>query len=478
MDLGTAEFDPGEYRITVKANGLGYETAESDNYVYLTVTESSIEEGQISFEVTAEDEILTNEDFTFSAYCPGASSVLVYMDYENDEDWYREGFGEGFADTASYFREGEYTLLAIGYDDEGQEIARSEGILLKVNAPHGYLNVTMPELPESVCADGDGLSFTATKPNGANGFRVWAYYKNGEEDFTTVFGERTNQDSLAVSIPASKLTAGKTLNIEIGAWGTGYNDAYKEAEVEVVEHSPVKHDAVAATCSNPGNTAYWKCDRCGKLFADKNGAADFEHVLIAGDEVVRNTRRHHMRQLRQPAREAGSKAYWSCECGKYYADKDGAPDFDNEMTENSWVVPAKGHKTTLVKAKLATAKANGNTAYYKCTNGCGKFFSDAAGTKEIKANSWIVKKSKMTVKAKKPKAKANKKTVIKKAKAFTVKNAPGKVTFKKLKGDKKIKVAKNGKVTVQKGLTKDKIYKVKVKVTSAKTKNMQRLPRQ
>jgi hypothetical protein len=126
------------------------------------------------------------------------------------------------------------------------------------------------------------------------------------------------------------------------------------------------------------------------------------------------------------------------------------------------------HKLAAVKAKLATAKKAGNTAYWKCA-GCGKFFSNAKGTKVIKKNSWVVKKSAMTAKAKTVKAKAKKKTVITKAKAFTVKKAPGKVTFKKLSGNKKITVSKAGKVTVKKGLKKGKTYTVKVKVTSAKT---------
>ena len=126
------------------------------------------------------------------------------------------------------------------------------------------------------------------------------------------------------------------------------------------------------------------------------------------------------------------------------------------------------HKLTAVKAKLATAKKAGNTAYWSCAD-CGKFFSDAKATKEIKKDSWIVKKSAMTVKAKTVKGNSKKKTIVKKSKAFTVKKAPGKVTFKKIKGNKKITVSKTGKVTVKKGLKKGKTYTVKVRVTSAKT---------
>lgn len=75
---------------------------------------------------------------------------------------------------------------------------------------------------------------------------------------------------------------------------------------------------------------------------------------------------------------------------------------------------------------------------------------------------------KMTVKAATKKLKAKK---VKKAKqtvkAITVKNAQGKVTYKKVSGSKKLTVnAKTGKITVKKG-TKKGTYKINVKVTAA-----------
>ncbi|MCR5207483.1 MAG: hypothetical protein K6C14_03295 [Eubacterium sp.] len=59
-----------------------------------------------------------------------------------------------------------------------------------------------------------------------------------------------------------------------------------------------------------------------------------------------------------------------------------------------------------------------------------------------------------------------KKVTVKRKKAVTVKNAKGKVSYKKAKGNKKIKVAKNGKITVAKGLKKG-TYKVRIKVKAA-----------
>lgn len=75
------------------------------------------------------------------------------------------------------------------------------------------------------------------------------------------------------------------------------------------------------------------------------------------------------------------------------------------------------------------------------------------------------KASVLTVKTKTVKAKAKKTTKIKKSKVFKITGAAGKVTFKKVKGNKKITVSKSGKITVKKGLKKGKTYKIKVKVS-------------
>lgn len=52
-------------------------------------------------------------------------------------------------------------------------------------------------------------------------------------------------------------------------------------------------------------------------------------------------------------------------------------------------VPALGHDPVKTDAKAATCEAAGNSEYYTC-NRCGKYFSDAAGTKEIAKDSWII----------------------------------------------------------------------------------------
>ena len=61
------------------------------------------------------------------------------------------------------------------------------------------------------------------------------------------------------------------------------------------------------------------------------------------------------------------------------------------------------------------------------------------------------------------KVKAKKNTKIKANKAFVVKSSKA-VTYKKVSGNKKITVAKNGTITVKKGLKKGAVYKIKVKI--------------
>ena len=120
----------------------------------------------------------------------------------------------------------------------------------------------------------------------------------------------------------------------------------------------------------------------------------------------------------------------------------------------------------------------GNTASkagsYEATVAPAKYYAWKDGTVVSKPVSWSIAKADnpMIAKAKKVTVKASKlkkKQVIKAAKAFNVKDAQGKLTYKVLKYDKKAKkkiaVSKAGKVTVKKGLKK-KTYKLKVRITA------------
>ena len=121
------------------------------------------------------------------------------------------------------------------------------------------------------------------------------------------------------------------------------------------------------------------------------------------------------------------------------------------------IIPALGHTWNAgTVTKKATVKAAG-VKTYTCT------VCKATKTEAIAKNNFTVKAKKATVKFSKL---SRKNQTVKRAKAVTVKNAKGKVSYKIAKKNKNFTVAKNGKITVKKGLKKG-TYKIKIKVTAA-----------
>ena len=141
-----------------------------------------------------------------------------------------------------------------------------------------------------------------------------------------------------------------------------------------IGHKLAKTDAKAATCTEPGNSAYWSCSNCGKFFSDEEGNNEITEnswVISAAHTLVKTEAKA------ATCTEVGSSAYWTCTtCGKYFSDEAGK----NEIAKDSWVIPA-GHSLTKTDAKEPTCTEDGNNAYYTCSV-CGKIFKDAEGTQE------------------------------------------------------------------------------------------------
>jgi hypothetical protein len=164
--------------------------------------------------------------------------------------------------------------------------------------------------------------------------------------------------------------------------------------------------------------------------------------------------------------EAGNKAYWTCDCGKYFSDVQG----ENEIGKDDVVIQAKGHTSVKDPAVAPTHTNTGLTEGSHCSV-CGAVLEKQEVVKKLAKDP-----QPMTVKATKKKVKASK---LKKKKQvispITVKSALGTVSYKITGGNKKskkaLKINKNtGKVTVKKK-TKKGTYKVKVKVTAAGNEN-------
>ena len=149
-------------------------------------------------------------------------------------------------------------------------------------------------------------------------------------------------------------------------------------------HTLILHAAVPVTCTTAGNNEYWECVECHKYFSDENGtteiAANSWVILATGHTLTAHA------AVAATCTEAGNSAYWECTvCHKYFSNSEGT----NEIAENSWVILATGHTLTAHAAVEATCTTAGNSAYWECTV-CYKYFSNSAGTSEIAENSWVI----------------------------------------------------------------------------------------
>ena len=251
------------------------------------------------------------------------------------------------------------------------------------------------------------------------------------------------------------------LNKPIVSDGTVITYYYKNKNEEHT-HNLTLVAAKAATCTTAGNSAYYTCDGCDKWFADATGS-----VEITDKTSVK---------IPAPGHTAGTEwksddtNHWH-ECSRCHDKKDeAAHDYGSDNvcdTCGYYKTVPHTHNLTLVAAKAATCTDGGKEAYYKC-EGCGKFYEDVLGTKEITdLASWgniakIAHTTKQTVTKATPTANGkivNYCSVCKKTLSTTV--IP-KASSKKLKATS---LTYNGKVRTPKVIVKDRTGKTLVKNT-------------
>ena len=251
------------------------------------------------------------------------------------------------------------------------------------------------------------------------------------------------------------------LNKPIVSDGTVVTYYYKNKN-EKHTHNLTLVAAKAATCTTAGNSAYYTCDGCDKWFADATGS-----VEITDKTSVK---------IPAPGHTAGTEwksddtNHWH-ECSRCHDKKDeAAHDYGSDNvcdTCGYYKTVPHTHNLTLVAAKAATCTEGGKEAYYKC-EGCGKFYEDVLGTKEITdLASWgniakIAHTTKQTVTKATPTANGkivNYCSVCKKTLSTTV--IP-KASSIKLKATS---LTYNGKVRTPKVIVKDRTGKTLVKNT-------------
>ena len=145
--------------------------------------------------------------------------------------------------------------------------------------------------------------------------------------------------------------------------------------------------------------------------------------------------------------------------------------YDGKSKKPSVTVSVGGSKLSSSAYDVTYASGRKNAGKYKVTV---DLKGNYTGSKTV---SFTINKTKqpMTVKAKTVTVKASKlkkkNLTVSRSKALTLKKAKGTVTYKKIKGPKKISIdKKTGKITLKKGLKKGS-YSLKVKVTAKGTTN-------
>ena len=251
------------------------------------------------------------------------------------------------------------------------------------------------------------------------------------------------------------------LNKPIVSDGTVVTYYYKNKNEEHT-HNLTLVAAKAATCTTAGNSAYYTCDGCDKWFADATGSVEITDKTSVKIPALGHTAGTEWK--------SDDTNHWH-ECSRCRDKKDeAAHDYGSDNvcdTCGYYKTVPHTHNLTLVAAKAATCTEGGKEAYYKC-EGCGKFYEDVLGTKEITdLASWgniakIAHTTKQTVTKATPTANGkivNYCSVCKKTLSTTV--IP-KASSIKLKATS---LTYNGKVRTPKVIVKDRTGKTLVKNT-------------
>ena len=251
------------------------------------------------------------------------------------------------------------------------------------------------------------------------------------------------------------------LNKPIVSDGTVVTYYYKNKNEEHT-HNLTLVAAKAATCTTAGNSAYYTCDGCDKWFADATGSVEITDKTSVKIPALGHTAGTEWK--------SDDTNHWH-ECSRCHDKKDeAAHDYGSDNvcdTCGYYKTVPHTHNLTLVAAKAATCTGGGKEAYYKC-EGCGKFYEDVLGTKEITdLASWgniakIAHTTKQTVTKATPTANGkivNYCSVCKKTLSTTV--IP-KASSIKLKATS---LTYNGKVRTPKVIVKDRTGKTLVKNT-------------
>ena len=98
------------------------------------------------------------------------------------------------------------------------------------------------------------------------------------------------------------------------------------------------HIEAKSSCTEDGNIEYWKCNKCGKYFSDAEGKTSIEYndtvIPASGHELIK------VEAKASTCTEDGNTEYWKCnKCEKIFSDAEGI----TSIEYNDILIPATGH---------------------------------------------------------------------------------------------------------------------------------------
>lgn len=183
----------------------------------------------------------------------------------------------------------------------------------------------------------------------------------------------TSKDKVAIVAADGTVTAVGEGTAVITATAGGKTAQCTVTVVNCLHSSKSLVAAKAATCTEKGMKAHYKCDTCSALFETETSTTPVEASALETPMIA-----HTFTDVAEKAAtctEKGNVAYKHCStCGKNY-DAEGKL-LDTVETD------ALGHDMTFMTAVPATCKDTGTKAYFHCER-CTKNFVDQNGQKEL-----------------------------------------------------------------------------------------------
>lgn len=313
----------------------------------------------------------------------GVANIFYYVtnaevDEIDDSKWteYTEEF--------KIEKEGNNVVYAKVVDKKGNSATiNTEGIVLDTIAPtadvidkgtyYGSLIVTVTDANlKSVTIDGKEATVTDGK------FTVSAAYKAQEIVITDEAGNTATYTVTVIEAKGFDATQEGGIRLTVDTDEKNIADTDKEkiaAKIEKSETVSFFDISVNTIAGNPVNTI--------------NSVAEIPVDFNFTDKLNIRVLHNHGGNVKE-LKALTSKPTADFENGTYFADKENGKLYIYTKEFSAFAVAFHVHDVKHVEAKAATAEADGNIEYWYC-EGCDKYFSDAAATKEISKADTVVK---------------------------------------------------------------------------------------